>query len=493
MINREEGQNLTKSLSHGGAWMIILRSGEKILTFIKLIVLAHILTPYDFGIVAVALVLSTALEAFSQTGFTEALIQKKEWHPTCYDCAWTVFLLRGIFLALAMFLCGGITAKMFKIPGAGDIAKALALCFIFQAFTSIGIVNLLKELNFKKYFAYNTLAAIGDFIVSLTAAFILRNAWALVFGMIARDCLKLIISYIICPYRPRLRLDIVYVKELFKFGRWMFGSSVFGFIIAQIDSILVARLLGASAIGAYGMAQKISNVPATEITHITNQLTLPAYSKMQDDIQRLKGAYLKVLELTAFFIFFLAGLIVILGEDFIKIFLGKKWNSLASILVIMAVAGTLRAVAATFGPVLYAIGKPKIDTFWQCVRLVVIAILIYPLVCRWGMVGAAMTLLASTLISAFGLCYSVIGALKCGWNNFIKAISTGFLSALAGIALIYFLKEKMVYIDIPAFFLLFAAFTAIYILCAFLVNRWLGYNLLKIFKEIYNQFVPGQL
>ena len=473
--------------------MIILRSGEKILNFIKLVVLAHLLTPYDFGIVAVALVLSTALDAFSQTGFTEALIQKKEGSQASYDCAWTVLLLRGILLAAVMSLCGDMIAHMFKIPAAGDIAKAMALCFIFQAFTNIGIVHLLKELDFKKYFAYNTLAAIGDFIVSLTAALILRNAWALVFGMLARDFLKLVISYMISPYRPRFQLDIAYIKELFKFGKWMFGSSIFGFVIMQIDSVFVARLLGASAIGAYQMAQKISNVPTTEVAHISNQLTMPAYSKIQDNPKRLKEAYLKVLELTSFFIFFSAGLIVIMGEDFVNIFLGKKWESLASILVIMTIAGALRAVAATTGAIFLSIGKPRVDTFWQSIRLVIIAVLIYPLACRWSTVGAAVALLVSTLISALGLCYAVTDALKCSLKDFAKAILTGFLSSFVGAALVYFLKKRLAPIDIMGFFFLLALFTIVYILCALAVDKWFSYNLIKLFKEIRAQFVPEKL
>jgi O-antigen/teichoic acid export membrane protein len=487
MTIQGENQNITKSLSYGGAWMIIMRSGVKVLNFIKLIVMARLLKPYDFGVVAVAMVFAAALEAFSQTGFTEALIQKKEGSSTGYDCAWTALLLRGIFLATVMSLCANLTARMFKIPQAGDIAQLMALCFIFQGLTSIGITRLLKDLDFKKYFACDILASIGDFIVSITAAIILKNAWALVFGMVTRDFLKMIISYIVSPYQPRLRLDIAYIKELFKFGKWMFGSSVFGFIIAQIDSIFVARLLGASAIGAYQMAQKISNVPATEIAHISNQLTMPAYSKIQDNPKRLKTAYLKVLELTAFFIFFLAGLIVIMGDDFIKIFLGKQWGSLSSILIIMTIAGTLRAVAATGGAIFLAVGKPKIDTFWQSIRLVVIAALIYPLTYRWSTLGAAIALLASTSISSLGFCYAITDVLKCSWKNFTKTILTGFLSALTGVALIYFLKQKMTYIDIPAFFSLTLAFTAIYALASFLINKWLGYNLLTIFKEIYRQ------
>jgi lipopolysaccharide exporter len=268
----------------------------------------------------------------------------------------------------------------------------------------------------------------------------------------------------------------------------MFGSSIFGFAIAQIDSIIVARLLGASAVGSYQLAQKVSNVPATEVTHILNQLTLPAYSRMQDNIARLRTAYLKVLELSSFVIFFIAATIMVLGSDFVDVFLGKKWAGLAPILVIMAIAGTFRAIAATTGPVFYAIGKPKIDTFWQSIRLITISSLIYPLAVNYGTIGAALALLASTLVTSLGLCISTTHVLHCRQEIFIKAIFAGFLSALAAAAVVYPIKNNFTHINVEIFFCLLITFFAVYTLCALLVNKWLNYNLLKIIKEISSQF-----
>lgn len=294
----------------------------------------------------------------------------------------------------------------------------------------------------------------------------------------------------ISPYRPHFKLNILRIRELAGFGKWMLGSSIFGFAITQIDSIMVARFLGASAIGSYQMAQKISNVPSTEITHIINQLTLPVYSKIQDNKLRLKKAYLKVLGLCSFFIFFLAGLIMLMGEDFINIFLGKKWNSLSSILIIMAVAGLVRAIAATAGAIFQAIGKPKIDTFWQSIRLFTIATLIYPFACWWGTLGAALALLASTIISGLGACCAVTRAIACGGKDFVRAIFAGFFSATISVLTVYILKQHIAHSGMIGFFSFFTVFTVAYLICTLLIDRWLNYDLLNIFKEIRTQFMP---
>jgi len=112
-------------------------------------------------------VAASALETFSQTGFNEALIQRKGSDNDHFNCAWSVFIVRGFILAALMSLFSDNIAALFKIPHTGDISKVLALSFILQSFTNIGIVKLLKELRFKRYYAFTTITALGDFIISI--------------------------------------------------------------------------------------------------------------------------------------------------------------------------------------------------------------------------------------------------------------------------------------------------------------------------------------
>ena len=124
----------------------------------------------------------------------------------------------------------------------------------------------------------------------------------------------------------------------------------------------MGKLLGVTALGFYQLAYRISNMPATEITHVISRVTFPAYSKLQDDIPKLREAYLKVLQITAFLSFPIAGLIFVLAPDFTKIFLGEKWMPMVPAMQVLVFAGLSRAIAATAGYIFYAVGKPKIDT-----------------------------------------------------------------------------------------------------------------------------------
>jgi len=273
----------------------------------------------------IALLIMSTLDIFSQTGFQSALIQKKKDIKSYLDSAWTILILRGFILFAILFFIAPYAATFFNAPEAKHIIQVIGFSILFQAFTNIGVIYFQKELEFNKEFIYQFAGILADFIVAISAVLILKNVWALVFGLLAGNAAKCFVSYLIHPYKPHLSLSWDKVKELFNFGKWIFGSSILIFLITQGDDIFVGKLLGATALGFYQMAYRISNMPATEITHVISQVTFPPYSKLQDNLPKLREAYLKVLQLTAFLSFSIAGLIFILAPDFTKIFLGEKW------------------------------------------------------------------------------------------------------------------------------------------------------------------------
>jgi O-antigen/teichoic acid export membrane protein len=150
-------------------------------------------------------------------------------------------------------------------------------------------------------------------------------------------------SYLIHPYRPRLSLARKELQELFGFGKWLLGSGVLVFLVTQGDDLFVGKVLGPAALGLYQMAYLISNLPATEISRTMAQVAFPAYSKLQDDLPKLKDSYLKALHLTAFFSIPLAMGIFVLAPDFTKVFMGEKWMPMVPAIKVLAFAGLYMA------------------------------------------------------------------------------------------------------------------------------------------------------
>lgn len=387
-------ENLSKSVVKGGFWVFLLRIVQQLFNLIRLVILARILSPNDFGLMGIALLTMATLETFSQTGFHAALIQKKDNIESYLNVAWTVFVLRGFILFAILYLVAPYAAILFNVPESKSIIQVIGLSLLLSAFTNICVIYFQKELKFHKQFIYQLSGTFADFIVAISFVLILKNVWALVLGLLAGNFVRFIVSYLIYPYKPHFSLDLDKIKELFSFGRWILSSSILIFLLTQGDKIFVGKLLGVAALGFYQMAYRISNMPATEITHVISQVTFPAYSKLQDDIPKLREAYLKVLQLTAFLSFPLAGLIFILAPNFTKIFLGEKWMPMVLAMQVLCIYGAARSMGATNGSLFVGSGNPKFNTKVALIKLIFLAILIYPFTKKWGITGAA---LATTL------------------------------------------------------------------------------------------------
>jgi len=355
---------------------------------------------------------------------------------------------------------------------------------LLQAFTNIGVVYFQKELEFNKQFLYQLSGTLADFVVAISAALILRSVWALVFGLLAGNAARLIASYFIHPYRPRLSKDLTKSKELFGFGKWILGSSILVFLITQGDDIFVGKLLGATMLGFYQMAYRISNMPATEITHVISQVTFPAYSKLQDNLPKLREAYLKVLQVTAFLSFPIAGLIFVLAPDFTRLFLGEKWMPMVPAMQVLVFWGLIRSIGATTGPIFQGVGKPGIATRLQFVQLTLLAILIYPLSIRWGILGTSLAVVFAALTTNLVSSYMVIKVTKCGVWNFCKMIGYPLINTVITIS---FILIMMIYwvdsVSILEFSLFIVFSTLVYFGITYLFDKFLNYEALSVIKE----------
>ena len=475
-------ESLSQRVIKSGFWVFSLKITERAFSLIRLIILARILAPHDFGLMGIAMLTMATLETFSQTGFQAALIQKKENTELYLDAAWTIMIIRGFILFTILYFIAPYAAIFFKSPQAKPIIRIIGFSILFQAFTNIGVIYFRKELEFNKQFIYQLSGTLADFIVAISAALILRSVWALVFGLLAGNAVRCFVSYLVHPYRPHLSLDLGKAKELFGFGKWVLGSSILVFLITQGDDIFVGKLLGATALGFYQMAYRISNMPATEITHVISQVTFPAYSKLQDNIPKLREAYLKVLQLTAFLSFPIAGLIFVLAPDFTKIFLGEKWMPMVPAMQVLVFAGLVRSIAATTGPIFHAVGKPKIDTKWQIVRLFALAALIYPFTIKWGILGASIVVFLSIFVSNIGFCFKAIKITKCGTKDFANTMLSSLVGSAIAVLVVSGLRSMM-----DTWIWEFIIFTCVgvltYLIIIYLSDKFFNYGMQALIKE----------
>lgn len=479
---RTPGGTLGQKVVRAGFWVFALRITQALFSLIRTIVLARLLSPNDFGLFGIALLAMSALETFSQTGFQQALIQKKGDVKPYLDTAWTVQAVRGLLLAGLLYIVAPYVAAFFGEPNASPLLKVLGLSMVFQGFTNIGVVFFQKELEFHKQFIYQFSGTVVDLAVAITAAILLKNAWALILGLVAANLVQMVVSYLVHPYRSRPRLEGEKAMELSAFGKWIFGSSILVFLLNQGDDIFLGKVLGATALGFYQMAYRISNLPATEITHVISQVTFPAYSRLQDRLPELQKAYLQTLQVTAFFSFFLAGGIAFLAPDFTRLFLGEKWIPMIPAMQVLVIWGLIRSLGATTGPLWQAVGKPRISTYFHIVKLVLLAGLIYPFTIWWGILGTSLAVVVESLPThLFGY---VVMSKTLGCN--VRALYRQLLPPLVGVAIMISALFGIKYLvgegTMTIFFPTVIAAIIVYTLSVFLLERFFGYDVYSVLK-----------
>jgi O-antigen/teichoic acid export membrane protein len=459
---------LSTRVARGGAWIFALRMGVQLFNILRLIILARLLAPRDFGLMGIALLGMATLQTFSEPGFRAALVQRKEGAEEYLDTAWTISLLRGAALCAILVLSAPYVASFFEAPHATGVIRAIALSLLLQGFTNIATLHFQKELEFKKQFIYQLSGTLVDFVVAVVAAVVLRNAWALVFGLLAGDAVRLLMSFAIARFRPRLELDWRKARELWSYGRWITGVSILVFLSTQGDNAVVGKMLGTMALGFYQLAYRICTMPATEFSGLISTVTFPAFSKVQDNLPLLRRSYKQVLQFTALLAFPAAAGIFAFAPEFTRIVLGEKWMPMVPAMRILAITGLCRSISGP-GPLFMAIGKPKLRTRVQAVGFAAMAITIVPLTLRWGIAGAAV---AATLRVAVGKSVALLYAvreLRADKGETAEAILFPLVNAAVCVAVVLGIKSYVM----PIAGLWQLAVMGIVGLACYMLNAWL--------------------
>ena len=424
------------------------------------------------------------LETVSQTGFHSALIQRKDNVELYFDTAWTVSAIRGTILFIILFFSAPALAAFFNSPQATNVIKVVAISSLLTGLRNIGIVTFQKNLEFHKQFIYDLPATLTDLIVSVSLAFILRDVWALVWGGLVGNCVRFFLSFILHPYRPKIKFEKTQFKELFGFGKWLLGSSILAFLITQGDNAFVGKMLGVTFLGLYQMAYLLSHLPSSEISYVISQVIFPAYSKLQDDLPAMREAYLKILHITVFLSAAFSALVFALAPDFTAIFLGDKWMSMVPAIQILVVAAFVASISETSGLIFLAVGKPKVETALQLLRLSVLAIFIYPLSLRWGITGTSIAVLLSIAVSGSGLSFMAIKITGCGLKRFGRRTAIPIINGIMAVVIIFGLKGSFEP-GILFFLTSLSAGIITYLLMAYLADRLFTYNIWSVVEETF--------
>lgn len=265
-------------------------------------------------------------------------------------------------------------------------------------------------------------ADFAGFIAAISLAFWLKNVWALVLGSIVWGIVKCLGSFELHLYRPRIRWDWPMTKSLLNFGKHIFWITLMTFIITFGDDAIVGKLLGLTMLGFYTMAYNIANIPVHSLTGIIGKISFPAYSKLQNEPERLKEAFGKVFEAVMIILLPLIGLIFLLAQDFTLVCLGEKWLPMVPALKILCLFGLFRGLSNVFAALHLAVNRPNIQSRNKTIELVVFLALVYPLTLKWGLVGVSWGVTSVYALSALINAIDTSRLLRPLWTIMARAL-----------------------------------------------------------------------
>ncbi|HKQ25284.1 MAG TPA: lipopolysaccharide biosynthesis protein [Burkholderiales bacterium] len=390
-------EEISRKMARGAAWMVLVRLGERVLGLVSTMVLARLLVPEDFGLVALAASLLGLLEIMGAFNFDLALIQNQQAERHHYDTAWTLDLLYGALTAVVLAALAVPAAHFFGDPRLEAVLYVFAACALIQSCKNIGIVVFQKELDFRREFQFILLKKLVGVAVTLVLAFTLRTYWALALGTLSSTLAGVAISYGMHPFRPRLSLSGW--RPLMRFSGWMLFSNVMIFVGNRGYDLIIGRLGGAGSLGLYTVAYEISNLPTTEIVWPISKAIFPGFSRMAGDRERLRETLLQTAALVALITIPAGAGVAVLAEPVVRIFLGTKWLAAVPLIQILAVFGTVRAMQAGTGAAFLALGMTRL-TAWIAVPHVIVGLpLAAFLLMQYGLQAATLGILAAGAVA----------------------------------------------------------------------------------------------
>lgn len=342
----------------GTAWVVALRLFVRGLGFISTIILARLLMPEDFGLVALATVIAGSIELLGSFNFDIWLVRHRKPERADYDTVWTLALLRDLCIAILVAVLAAPAAGWFGDDRLELVLQVLAVATVVGAFRNIGVVDFRRDMEFDREFRLFALTKLCSFLVTLVLALVLRNYWALLGGILARSVCKLVLGYVLHPYRPRPSLQLA--RKVFDFSRWLLVLSVSGFLYRRIQGLVVGKVMGAEALGFLSMSQQFSDLATTELLMPLRRVLVPAYSRMQEDMTRLRTSFADTFALIILLGVPITAGIALLADPLVSVVLGERWLPVAPLMKILAVYAMATVFLANQGPVLMALGHTRL-------------------------------------------------------------------------------------------------------------------------------------
>jgi PST family polysaccharide transporter len=437
--------NLRKKAAKGVIWSVIHRWGKAAVSTVTFIILARLLPPEAFGLVALATVFTAFVEIFIDSGFGAAIVQRSELTPEHLDTAFWTSVLIGVLMAVGGITVAGLVAAFYGEPDLAPILRWLSISFIVIALGSTQMAILRRKLAFKNIAARSLVATLVGGIVGVTMALNGYGVWSLVGQNLASGLAAVIVLWRASGWRPGLNFSKNHFKELFSFGISISGNKVLTFFSRRSDDLLIGYFLGPTMLGFYAVGYRLLLVMMRIVTGITNAVAFPTFSRIQHKPEKMRRGFYNVTQYTSLLAFPAFIGIAVLAPEVVEAFFGEQWLPSVPVMQVLVFIGILQSVLHFNGSVINASGKPS----WQLGILFLTSmgsVIGFLIAVQWGIVAVAAAFVIVGYLVAPVSYFAVRKLIQVDFKTyliqFLAPLSASLIMVAVIMSLKYLLKDQ---------------------------------------------------
>lgn len=352
--------SLRAMASRSVLWTALGKASNSLISLLVTALLTRLLTPADFGIVAMVVVISGFLGIMAEAGVSTAVVQKRDLAPEALSTLFWSGLGLGLAAALLLAVASPLIARFFGEPRLTLVVACLSISFVFLAMGRIPNGLLERGFRFQHLAAAEVIAAILSGGVGIVLAYSGAGYFALVFQTLVSSFLNATLRLVFSGFRPKLVFQAAALKAVSGYSGGVTAFSAINYWARNLDKALIGRALGAAELGFYGRAYALMLYPLEGITGIINPSLHPLLSAMQGDLERMTRAYLKIVRLVATLAFPAMCVLGALAPEIVHTVWGKQWDPSVRVFTILCFVGSIQPIGSTFGVVFLATNRTRL-------------------------------------------------------------------------------------------------------------------------------------
>jgi PST family polysaccharide transporter len=394
------GQHVRQSIISGTRWATVGQVSSQLVRFVLSLFLARLLSPTEFGLMAMALVVIGFIELFKDLGTVSALVKVKDLSPGLLNGVFFLNLFIGVIGAAGVCLVAPLMARLYHQPAVTPILRVLALTIVISSASLVKRALLTREMRFGRLAVIDLVAALVNGIVAVILAACGFAVWSLIIATLVGSMATTLLLWLSSSWRAGTSFQIVELKTIAHFSLNMTGSQIFGYFITQADKFIIGVFLGEVALGVYALAQRLVETCLAFITGPVARVLFPAFSSIQEDDRQIAVLYSRACGAIALVAFPLLTGLALLAEPFVTVVLGEKWRAAIPLMTILAVPTIVQSLAITVASIYLAKSKAHWWLRWQITAGLLTASS-YLVGVRWGITGVAIAYAVVILLLAY--------------------------------------------------------------------------------------------